>query len=57
MPFFRGLSGQRANHVVGLEAVELQNRQPHGFAHSPHVGQLDGEISGIGGPLRLVFIE
>ena len=56
-PFFARLLGQRADHVVGLKAVEFENRQPHGFAHPPHVGQLHGEILGHRRALRLVLVK
>ncbi len=43
-PRLGSLLRERAHHVVGLEAVEFQYRQLHGFAHPPHVGQLHGKL-------------
>ena len=56
-PLFRRLFGERADHVVRFKPVKFQDRQPHGFAHPPHVGQLHGEIVGHRRPLRLVLVK
>ncbi len=54
---FRSLFRQSAHHVVGLEAVEFEDRQPHGFAHAPHVGELHRKLVGHRWSLRLVLVE
>ena len=56
-PFFAALLRERADHVVRLKSGKFENRQPHGFAHPPHVGQLHGEVVGHRRALRLVLVK
>ena len=41
---FGGAIGQRADHIVRLEARELQNRNAHGFERAADVGNLFTEV-------------
>ena len=48
------LVGERRDHVVGLEARRLDDRQPEGLAHPADVGQLHREVAVHRRPVRLV---
>jgi hypothetical protein len=45
-PCGRGLHRQRANHIVGLVAFGVQNRDAERFARGVHHRNLDGELVG-----------
>ena len=55
--FLRGLHRQRADHVVSLETLKLQNRQVHRFAQLSNVGNLQRKFIRHGRALRFVFFE
>ena len=55
--FFGALGGQRADDVVSLVTLKLQNRQVHRFAEFSHVGNLYGQIIRHGRTLRFVLFE
>ena len=55
--FLRGLHRQRANNVVGLVTLKLQDRQAHRFAQLSNVGNLHGEVVGHRRALRFVLFK
>ena len=52
-----GAAGDGADHVVGLEARVLQDRDAHGFEHAADVGDLVGRSGGISVAVGLVLGE
>ena len=54
-PFY-GLSGQRGDHVVGLEAGGVDDGQAEGVADPPHVGQLHDQVVLHPPAVRLVLL-
>ena len=48
--------GERADHVVGLVAGHLEDRDPVGLARSADLGDLGGQVLVHGGPVRLVAV-
>ncbi len=53
----RGLLGERAQNVVGLIVLELEDGNPQRLERAPDVGQLRDQILGHGRPVGLVVLE
>ncbi len=55
--FLRRLRGHRANDVIGLISLKLEDRQTHRLAETPDVWQLNGHVIRHRRPLRFIFFE
>ena len=53
---FAGLPGQGSDDVVGFEAVQLQDGDPHGLTELPNHRELGGQIFGHPGSIGLVLL-
>ena len=53
---FGGLAGQRADHVVGLEALGLEDGNAQRFESAADVGNLAAQVFGHGGAIGLVAL-